>query len=83
MFKAAETRRFVTRRGRPLSFSLLGFGSAPLGNFPEPLTEDACDATVTRAWDSTTSVRSSTTPVSRSVRLRAPSRAGVSGTNLR
>lgn len=51
MFKAAETRRFVTRRGRALPFSLLGFGSAPLGNFPNPLTEASCDATVTRAWE--------------------------------
>jgi D-threo-aldose 1-dehydrogenase len=34
-----------------LSFSLLGFGSAPLGNFPDPLTEENCDATVARAWE--------------------------------
>ena len=35
--------------------------------------------TVTLTWASTTSLRSSTTPVSRSARPRRPSRAGVSG----
>jgi len=51
MFAASEVRRFVTRRGKALPFTLLGFGSAPLGNFPDPLTEESCDRTVGRAWD--------------------------------
>ncbi len=51
MFAASEVRKFVTRRGRTLPFTLLGFGSAPLGNFPDPLTEEFCDRTVGRAWD--------------------------------
>ena len=40
----------------------------------------AISGTVTRTWASTTSVRSSTTPVSTSARPWVPSRAGVSGT---
>ncbi|MBL6854025.1 MAG: aldo/keto reductase, partial [Alphaproteobacteria bacterium] len=51
MFKATDTRTFVTRRSKTLAFSLLGFGSAPLGNFPRALSEDECDATVGRAWE--------------------------------
>jgi D-threo-aldose 1-dehydrogenase len=50
MYKATDIRRFVTRRGKTLPFSLLGFGSAPLGNFPRALSEAECDATVSRAW---------------------------------
>jgi len=45
-------REFITRDGRSLSFSLLGFGSAPLGNFLRPLSEADCDATLEAAWDS-------------------------------
>jgi len=52
MFKATDTRRFVTRHGKALNFSLLGFGSAPLGNFPRALSEEECDATAGRAWAS-------------------------------
>lgn len=51
MFKAASLRNFTTRRGKTLPFTLLGFGSAPLGNFPVALTEENCDATVGRAWE--------------------------------
>jgi len=51
MFKADSVRTFKTRGGKALPFTLLGFGSAPLGNFPNPLTEENCDATVGRAWD--------------------------------
>ena len=51
MFAASSVRNFVTRRGKTLSFTLLGFGSAPLGNFPLPLSEENCDRTVSRAWD--------------------------------
>ncbi len=45
-------RNFVTRGGRKLSFTLLGFGSAPLGNYLRPLSEKDCDATLEAAWDS-------------------------------
>jgi D-threo-aldose 1-dehydrogenase len=34
-----------------MSFSALGFGSAPLGNFLRVLSEAQSDATVTAAWD--------------------------------
>jgi D-threo-aldose 1-dehydrogenase len=50
MFAASSVRNFVTRRGTALPFTQLGFGSAPLGNFPRALTEAECDATVGRAW---------------------------------
>jgi D-threo-aldose 1-dehydrogenase len=50
MFAASFVRSFVTRRGKALPFTTLGFGSAPLGNFPNALTEEACDATVAQAW---------------------------------
>jgi len=49
---ALERRRFVTRAGRELSFSALGFGSAPLGNYLRALSEDECDATLSAAWSS-------------------------------
>ena len=51
MSSAIEIRRLVTRGGRPLDFTLLGFGSAPLGNYLQPLDESACDRTVEAAWD--------------------------------
>src|SRR5581483_3249635 len=51
MFGAAARRMFATRRGKQLPFTLLGFGSAPLGNFPVALSEAQCDTTVGRAWD--------------------------------
>src|ERR1700690_4244499 len=50
MFDASSVRHFVTRRGRDLPLTLLGFGSAPMGNFPDPLTEEICDQTLARAW---------------------------------
>jgi D-threo-aldose 1-dehydrogenase len=50
--RATRRRDFVTRGGRRLSFSAMGFGSAPLGNFQRPLAEAECDATVDGAWDS-------------------------------
>ncbi len=50
MFKASSLRTFRTRGGKTLPFTLLGFGSAPLGNFPDPLSEENCDETVGRAW---------------------------------
>jgi D-threo-aldose 1-dehydrogenase len=49
---ASEQRSFVTRAGRELSFTALGFGSAPLGNYLRALSEDECDATLSAAWTS-------------------------------
>lgn len=48
---AMEVRRLVTRRGRTLAFSLLGFGAVPLGNYMQSLDEAACDRTVEAAWN--------------------------------
>jgi len=44
-------REFVTRAGRKLSFTTLGFGSAPLGNYLRPLSEKDCDETLEAAWN--------------------------------
>ena len=44
-------RNFITRRGREIPFTTMGFGSAPLGNYLRPLSEDDCDATLEAAWD--------------------------------
>lgn len=49
---AADRRRFVTRAGKALDFTALGFGSAPLGNYLRPLNEEECDRTLSAAWDS-------------------------------
>ncbi len=52
MSVAAATRRnFVTPQGRPLSFTRLGFGGAPLGNMHRALPEVEAEATVQAAWD--------------------------------
>jgi D-threo-aldose 1-dehydrogenase len=50
--QAADRRRFVTRAGKSLDFTALGFGSAPLGNYLRPLSEEECDRTLSAAWDS-------------------------------
>jgi D-threo-aldose 1-dehydrogenase len=50
--RASERRNFVTRAGRKLSFSALGFGSAPLGNYLRALSEEECDETLAAAWSS-------------------------------
>jgi D-threo-aldose 1-dehydrogenase len=48
---AADTRRmFVTPHGRPLAFTRLGFGGAPLGNMQRVLSETEAEATVRTAW---------------------------------
>ena len=47
---ASQRRSFVTRGGRAVSFTRLGFGSAPLGNYLRALTEEDCDATLSSAW---------------------------------
>lgn len=49
---ASDRRTFVTRAGQSLSFSALGFGSAPLGNYLRALSEKECDQTLASAWDS-------------------------------
>lgn len=48
---AAARRTFATPHGRPLGFSRLGFGGAPLGNMHRILTDDEAVATVNAAWD--------------------------------
>ncbi len=50
--QAAQRRPFITRAGKRLEFTSLGFGSAPLGNYLRPLDEAECDATLSAAWDS-------------------------------
>ena len=50
--QATSKRVFTTRSGNKLSFTTLGFGSAPLGNYLRPLSEEDCDATLEAAWES-------------------------------
>jgi D-threo-aldose 1-dehydrogenase len=50
--RASVPRRFVTRAGRNVSFTALGFGSAPLGNYLRALSEAESDATLEAAWES-------------------------------
>src|SRR4249920_596216 len=50
--RASARRRFLTRARKELNFTALGFGSAPLGNYLRPLSEEDCDRTVSAAWDS-------------------------------
>jgi D-threo-aldose 1-dehydrogenase len=50
--RASDRRRLVTRAGRELTFTAMGFGSAPLGNYLRPLSEAECDQTLAAAWDS-------------------------------
>jgi D-threo-aldose 1-dehydrogenase len=52
MFSASSVRTFVTRAGKSLPFTLLGFGSATLGNLGRVYSEEECDRTIERAWDS-------------------------------
>jgi D-threo-aldose 1-dehydrogenase len=47
---AQPTRTLTTRAGRTLSFSALGFGSAPLGNMHRALAEEDAQATLDTAW---------------------------------
>ena len=51
MPSAIEVRRLVALSGRTLDFTLLGFGSVPLGNFLQALDESTSDSTVHAAWD--------------------------------
>jgi D-threo-aldose 1-dehydrogenase len=53
MSQASHVRRpFTTPHGRSLSFSALGFGTAPLGNMGRVLSEAEADAVLTAAWTS-------------------------------
>ena len=47
----AGRREFVTRAGAALSFTRLGFGTAPLGNMHRVLAEKEAEAVVQAAWD--------------------------------
>jgi D-threo-aldose 1-dehydrogenase len=47
---AAGRTNFTTPKGRALSFTRLGFGGAPLGNFPKALTDAQAEAVVEAAW---------------------------------
>jgi D-threo-aldose 1-dehydrogenase len=47
----STVRTFVSRAGREIAFTAVGFGSAPLGNYLRPLSEADCDATLQAAWD--------------------------------
>lgn len=51
MFRATAIRNFVTRRGVALPFTLLGFGSATLGNLGRRYSEAESDAAIGRAWE--------------------------------
>ncbi|HZF16119.1 MAG TPA: aldo/keto reductase [Steroidobacteraceae bacterium] len=50
--QATKSRKFVTRAGRELQFTALGFGSAPLGNYLRPLSEEESDTILAAAWSS-------------------------------
>jgi len=50
--RATKERTFTTRAGRDVSFTALGFGSAPLGNYLRALSEQECDETLSAAWES-------------------------------
>jgi len=50
--RASASRSFTTIAGHTLSFSALGFGSAPLGNYLRPLAEGECDQILDAAWNS-------------------------------
>jgi D-threo-aldose 1-dehydrogenase len=47
---ASSLRRFATRAGTALDFTVLGFGTAPLGNFLQKLDEKDCDDAIEAAW---------------------------------
>ncbi|HXQ45917.1 MAG TPA: aldo/keto reductase [Caulobacteraceae bacterium] len=45
------TRDLTTRAGRTLSFTALGFGTAPIGNMRRVMSDAEAEATVESAWD--------------------------------
>jgi D-threo-aldose 1-dehydrogenase len=46
-----ETRAFRSRSGADITFTVMGFGTAPLGNLYRPLSEDEAEQTLQAAWD--------------------------------
>ena len=44
-------RVFTSRSGAELSFTALGFGTAPLGNLYQPVSENAARETLNAAWE--------------------------------
>lgn len=48
---AAGRTTFTTPKGRELAFTRLGFGGAPLGNFPNALSDAEAEQVVEAAWD--------------------------------
>jgi D-threo-aldose 1-dehydrogenase len=49
---ASALRHHTARGGRNLTFTALGFGSAPLGNYRRPLTEPESDEILASVWNS-------------------------------
>lgn len=47
----AKLRTLTTARAAELTFTTLGLGTAPLGNFLQSYTEEGCDRTIARSWD--------------------------------
>ena len=47
----AASARLTTSRGQSLDFTLLGFGSAELGNYLRPMRDEECYAIVHAAWE--------------------------------
>src|SRR5438105_4307660 len=45
-----RTKVFQSPKGRRLDFTELGFGGAPLGNYPRAMSEVDAEATVEAAW---------------------------------
>ena len=46
-----KTRVWNRTHKRPLTFTELGFGTAPIGGLYRPVTAEEADQTMTRAWD--------------------------------
>ena len=44
-------RTFTSRSGATLTFTAMGFGTAPLGNLYRPMSEEESDATLDAAWE--------------------------------
>jgi len=51
MTTAVQLRTLTTARAAELTFTTLGLGTAPLGNFLQSYTEEECDRTLARSWD--------------------------------
>jgi D-threo-aldose 1-dehydrogenase len=48
---AAAHRTFTSRSGATLTFTAMGFGTAPLGNLYRAMSQDESDATLEAAWE--------------------------------